>query len=214
MTRSVDQYLIAGCGRCPLGGTPDCKVHRWTAELALLRDIVLDCGLTETSKWGVPCYTFQNSNVLLLGAFKAYCAVSFFKGVLLKDPQGILVKPGANSQADRVIKFTGIEEIEQVEADLKDCIYEAIEVEKAGLKVNFKKQPEPLPEELEMELEEDPVLKSAFEALTPGRQRGYVLYFSAPKQSKTRVSRIEKYVGKILNGEGLHDKYQSRKKGG
>ncbi len=208
----IDKYLIEGCGRCPLGGSPDCKVHTWTTELELLRMIVLDCGLIEELKWGVPCYTFQKKNVLIVSAFKDYCSVSFFKGALLNDANGILVKPGKNSQAARLIKFTSIEEIKKAEADLKTCIYEAIEVEKAGLKVNFKKNPEPLPEELEKRFEEDPVLKTAFEALTPGRQRGYILYFSAPKQAKTRESRIEKNVGKILNGEGLNDKYSRRKK--
>ena len=215
MNLKVDEYLIDGCGRCSLGGTPDCKVHKWTAELELLRMIVLDCGLTEEVKWGVPCYTVsthadkQEKNVLIVSAFKEYCSISFFKGALLKDVKSILEKPGKNSQAARLIKFTNIEEIKKVEADLKTYIYEAIEVEKAGLRVKFKKNPEPIPEELESKFEKDPVFKTAFEALTPGRQRGYILYFSAPKQSKTRESRIEKSVGKILNGEGLHDKYKS-----
>lgn len=208
MNPKVDNYLIEGCGRCALGGTPDCKVHKWTQELELLRKIVLDCELTEEVKWGVPCYTFQKKNVLIVSAFREYCSVSFFKGALLKDPMGILDKPGENSQAARLIKFTNIKEIKAVEADLKTYIYEAIEVEKKGLKVNFKKNPEPIPEELERKFEEDPVLKTAFETLTPGRQRGYILYFSAPKQSKTRESRIEKSIGKILNGEGLHDQYK------
>lgn len=212
MNQQVDQYLMVGCGRCPLGGTPDCKVHNWTAELELLRMIVLDCGLTEESKWGVPCYTYQNSNVLLLSAFKEHCSISFFKGALLQDASGILEKPGQNTQAARVIKFTHADQIAAIETELKACIQEAIEVEKAGLNVQFKKNPEPLPEELEQQLAADPVLKSAFEALTPGRQRGYILHFSAPKQSKTRFARIEKCVGKILNGEGLNDKYSSRKK--
>ncbi len=211
MTTNVDTYLMEGCGRCPLGGTADCKVHKWTSALELLRAIVLDCGLIEEVKWGVPCYTFQNANVLLVSAFNEYCSISFFKGSLLSNSQGLLEKPGPNSQAARLIKFTNIEKIRSHEADIKTCIFEAIEVEKAGLKVKFQKNPEPIPEELEKKFEEDPVLKTAFESLTPGRQRGYILHFSAPKQSKTRVSRIEKCIGKILNGEGLNDKY-SRKK--
>ncbi|UJH67935.1 YdeI/OmpD-associated family protein [Allomuricauda sp. SCSIO 65647] len=212
MNKTVDNYLINGCGRCSLGGTPDCKVHRWTNELELLRTITRDCGLTEEAKWGVPCYTFQGKNIMLISAFKDHCSVSFFKGSLLRDTQGILVKPGPNSQAARLLKFTEIEKIKKLETDIKAYIYEAVEVEKAGLKVNFKKNPEPIPEELENRFEKDPVLKTAFEALTPGRQRGYILYFSAPKQSKTRNARIEKCIGKILNGEGLHDKYQSTRR--
>ena len=212
MNKSVDNYLIQGCMRCPLGDTPDCKVHKWIAELKLLRDICLDCGLVEESKWGVPCYTYQKGNVLLMSAFKECCSISFFKGALLSDEKGLLVKPGKNTQAARLIKFTNIETIKEVEKDVKAYIYEAIEVEKAGLKVPFKKNPEPVPEELEKKFAEDPVLKTAFEALTPGRKRGYILYFSAAKQSKTREARIEKCIGKILNGEGLHDKYGRRKK--
>lgn len=209
MNRNVDQYFIDGCMRCDLGGTPECKVHRWTNELQLLRNIILDCGLTEESKWGVPCYTYQKGNVLLLSAFKEYCAVSFFKGALLNDESGILDKPGANSQAARLIRFTEIGQIKEVEDLLKAHIFEAIEVEKAGLKVNFKKNPEPVPDELQQKLDEDPVFRNAFETLTPGRQRGYILHFSQPKQSATRHSRIEKCTEKILNGEGLHDKYRS-----
>ncbi len=209
MNKTVDNYLINGCGRCPLGRTPDCKVHQWTEELERLRTITRDCGLTEEAKWGVPCYTFQGKNIALISAFKDHCSISFFKGALLRDTKGLLVKSGPNSQAARLLKFTEIEKIKKLEADIKAYIYEAIEVEKAGLRVNFRKNPEPMPEELKNQFEKDPVLKTAFEALTPGRQRGYILYFSAPKQSKTRNARIEKCIGKILNGEGLHDKYRS-----
>lgn len=207
MNTSVDNYFIEGCGRCPLGGTPDCKVHNWTSELKLLRQTVLDCGLVEECKWGAPCYTFQNKNVLMVSALKDYCAISFFKGALLKDAEELLEKPGEHSQAARLFKFTDVGRIQKIEPQIKAYIFEAIEVEKAGLKINFKKSPEPLPEELENIFEDDPTLKNAFEALTPGRQRGYIIYFSQPKQSKTRISRIEKSIGKILNGEGLHDKY-------
>ena len=212
MTTTVDQYLSEGCGRCPLGGTPDCKVHTWVPALEMLREIVLDCGLREESKWGVPCYTFQGGNVLLLSAFKDYCCISFFKGALLRDETGLLVKPGKNSQAGRLLKFTDVARIREIEDYIRAFIYEAVEVEKAGLKVVLKKNPEPIPEELEQKFAEDQVFKNAFEALTPGRQRGYILFFSAPKQAKTRVSRIEKSIEKILNGEGLHDKYSGRKK--
>jgi uncharacterized protein YdeI (YjbR/CyaY-like superfamily) len=212
MNKTVDNYLLEGCGRCPLGGTPDCKVHQWTSALQLLRRIVLDCGLTEESKWGVPCYTFQQKNVLMVSALKDHCSISFFKGSLLRDHKNLLVKPGPNSQAVRLFKFRHINEIEAIEKDIKTYILESIEVEKAGLKVPFIKKPEPIPEELDVKLEEDPALKTAFEALTPGRQRGYILYFSQPKQSKTRMARIEKCTPMILTGLGLHDKYKSMKK--
>lgn len=212
MNRSVDNYFIEGCGRCPLGGTPSCKVHNWTSELELLRKIVLECGLTEESKWGAPCYTFQNKNVLMVSTLKEYCCISFFKGSLLSDDKNLLVKPGPNSQAARLFKFINSNEIIKIESDIKAYIFESIEVEKAGLNVTFKKNPEPIPEELETKFEEDPVLKNAFEALTPGRQRGYILHFSQPKQAKTRISRIEKCIPMILSGIGLHDKYRSMKK--
>ena len=202
----VDSYLAVGCGRCPLGGTAECKVHTWPAELQQLRMILLECGLTEEVKWSVPCYTWENNNVAIMSAFKEYASISFFKGSLLKDPHGILEKPGENSQAARLFKFTDVEKIIELEPVIKDYIHEAIEIEKAGLKVEFKKNPEPLPEELEKKFEEDPAFQAAFEALTPGRQRGYILYFSQPKQSKTRESRIEKYVEKIFEGKGFHDR--------
>jgi uncharacterized protein YdeI (YjbR/CyaY-like superfamily) len=211
MNPKIDNYLADGCGRCPLGGTNECKVHQWTEELKKLRTILLDCGLTEELKWGVPCYTYQNKNIVLISALRGYCAFSFFKGVLLKDPHNILEKPGENSQSDRVIKFTSVQQILESEEILKSYVSEAIEVEKSGLKVVFKKNPEPIPEELQQKFDEDPFFKTAFEELTPGRQRGYILYFSQAKQAKTRVTRIEKCTPKILNGEGLHDKYSSKK---
>jgi uncharacterized protein YdeI (YjbR/CyaY-like superfamily) len=202
----VDIYFAAGCGRCPLGNTPECKVNNWTEELETLRAIVLDCGLNEELKWGVPCYTFEKNNVAIIGAFKEFCAISFFKGALLKDADKILVKPGENSQAARVVKFTGVQKIVEMEKILKEYIKEAIEVEKAGLKVKFKDVSEfDLPEEFQTRLDEFPHLKIAFAALTPGRQKGYILYFSQPKQSKTRTARIEKCMPKILIGKGLHD---------
>ena len=212
MNKTVDKYLTEGCGRCPLGGSTDCKVHKWTSELELLRKIVLNCGLTEESKWGVPCYTFQKKNVLIVSALKEYCCISFFKGSLLSDHKNLLVKPGPNSQAARLFKFNNLDEIKKIENDIKTYIHESIEIEKAGLEVTFKKNPEPMPKELEVKFKEDPVLKTAFEALTPGRQRGYILYFSQPKQSKTKITRIEKCIPMILTGIGLHDKYKSVKK--
>jgi uncharacterized protein YdeI (YjbR/CyaY-like superfamily) len=206
MNPKVDVYFATGCGRCPLGNTPRCKVHNWQEELEKLRMIILDCGLTEELKWGVACYTWQKSNIILLSAFNEYCALSFLKGALLKDANSILKKPGENTQAGRVIRFTDVLEIARMEPVLKAYIHEAVEVEKAGLKVNFKKNPEPVPEELQNKLDKIPALKTAFYALTPGRQRGYILYFSQPKQSKTRESRIEKCVPQILNGEGLNER--------
>ena len=162
----VDVYLVAGCGRCPLGNTPECKVHNWTEELETLRSIVLDCGLTEELKWGVPCYTFQDKNILIVGAFKDYCSVSFFKGSLLKDVNGVLVSPGENSQAARMFRFTNVGEILEIEPILKAYIHEAIEVEKAGLTVQFKPISEhKIPEELQRKLNDDPAFNSAFNAL-------------------------------------------------
>lgn len=168
--------------------------------------IVLDCGLAEESKWGVPTYTFHKSNVLILAAFNDYCSLSFFKGALLSDEHGILTKPGENTQAARLIKFTHVKEIAELKPVIKAYIFEAIEVEKEGLKVAFKKNPEPIPEELQIKLSENPELKSAFETLTSSRQRGYIIYFSAPKQAKTREARIEKCAPKILDGKGLNDR--------
>lgn len=206
MNPQIDNYLSEGCGRCPLGGTPDCKVHNWPQELKKLRTIVLDCGLTEELKWGVPCYTFQNNNILIVSALKDYCALSFFKGALLSDTNGILQKPGENTQAARLIKFTSLPEIIGMEDILKAYIFEAIEMEKAGLEVVFKKNPEPVPDELQRKLDKDSSFKATFEALTPGRQRCYILHFSQPKQSATRESRIEKCIPKIMEGKGFNDR--------
>lgn len=183
------------------------KTKRWQEEMQQLRMIILDCGLSEELKWYQPCYTFQNRNVLIIGAFKKYCALSFFKGALLKDGQGILSKPGEHSQAVRLIRFTKVSQIIEMEPVLKAYIKEAVAVEKAGLKVDFKAKTElNYPEELQEKLEENPALKTAFEALTPGRQRGYILYFSAPKQPKTRTSRIERCIPRILDGKGINDR--------
>jgi len=182
------------------------KETKWQEAYAELRTIVLDCGLTEELKWGCPCYTFQNNNIVLIHGFKDYCALLFMKGALLKDTAGILVQQTENVQASRQIRFTSIQDIVNNESILKAYINEAIEVEKAGLKVELKKTTEfNMPDEFKLVLEDMPELKTAFEALTPGRQRGYLLYFSSPKQSKTREARIEKYIQQILVGKGLDD---------
>ena len=188
------------------------KARKWQEEMLQLRTIVLDCGLTEELKWGVPCYTFsasagsQKTNIVLIHAFKDYCAVLFHKGALLNDVKGILVQQTKNVQAARQLRFTNIIEIIDMKAIIKAYIHEAIEVEKAGLKVEFKKTSEfNMPEAFQIKLNQVPALKKAFYALTPGRQRGYLLYFSSAKQSKTREARIEKYLSQILKGKGLDD---------
>ena len=182
------------------------KNEKWKKEIEKLRMIVLDCGLTEELKWGCPCYTFQNSNIVLIHVFKEYCAFLFFKGVLLNDPSGILIQQTKNVQVARQIRFTNAREIAKMEPILKAYIYEAIEVEKAGLQVKLKKTADfAIPEEFQKKLNKTPGLKTAFKALTPGRQRAYIFYFSAPKLSKTRESRVEKYIKQILNGKGIDD---------
>lgn len=211
MNPKVDKYLIDGCGRCSLAATPACKVHKWMYELDKLRSIVLECGLTEELKWGVPCYTHNNKNILIVGAYKNYCSLGFFKGVLLKDNQNIFTACSKNSQSVRSLRFTNVQDIDKIQDVLKVYIFEAIEVEKAGLKVDFKKKPETIPDELVQKLNEDLILKSAFEVLTPGRQRGYIHYIPQAKHTTTRLSRIEKCIPKILIGRGLNDDYRSRK---
>ena len=192
MNPKVDEYLR--------------KAQKWREEFEKLRMIILDCQLTEELKWGKPCYTFQGSNIVLIQGFKEYCALLFFKGALLKDPHGILIQQTENVQAGRQIRFTNVREIVTMETILQAYIDDAIEVEKAGLEINFKKNTGlTIPEEFQNKFEAIPALKTAFEALTPGRQRAYILYFSEPKQSKTRESRVEKCMQQILNGKGLND---------
>lgn len=182
------------------------KAQKWQTEFEKLRAIVLDCGLTEDFKWMHPCYTLQGNNIVLIHGFKEYCALLFHKGALLEDTAGILIQQTENVQAARQIRFTDVQEILKLEPILKAYIHEAIEVEKAGLKVPMKKTSEfTMPEEFQEKLDEIPALKTAFETLTPGRQRAYLLHFSQPKQSKTRESRIEKCMEQILNGKGLND---------
>jgi uncharacterized protein YdeI (YjbR/CyaY-like superfamily) len=182
------------------------KAEKWQKEFEQLRTIVLGCGLTEELKWGNPCYTFEGANIVLMHGFKEYCALLFFKGALLKDTGNMLIQQSENVQAARQARFTNVKEITKIKATLKAYIFEAIEIEKNGLKVELKKTKEyKIPEEFQKKLNENTALKKAFKALTPGRQRGYLLYFSAPMQSKTRESRIEKYTQPILDGKGLND---------
>jgi uncharacterized protein YdeI (YjbR/CyaY-like superfamily) len=206
MNQHADTYFAAGCGRCAKGGTPACKVNTWAAGLAALRTLVLQAGLTEECKWGVPCYTFEKNNIVLIHAFKDYCALLFFKGALMKDPNEILIQQTENVQAARQLRFTDVREITKLKSTINAYLQEAIAVEKAGLKVSMKPTTEfAMPEEFQAKLDASPALKTAFEALIPGRQRGYLLHFAAAKQSKTRKARIEKCMSQILNGKGLLD---------
>lgn len=182
------------------------EAEKWRAEMGKLREIILESGLTEELKWGKPCYTFRDSNVVLIIGFKEYFALLFTKGALLKDPKGILTQQTENVQAARIVRFTHLREIEERKTILKAYLKEAVEVEKAGLKVTYKTVSEfKVPEEFQNKLDKNPTLRKAFTALTPGRQKGYLLYFSAAKQAKTRESRIEKYAPQILKGKGLDD---------
>lgn len=182
------------------------KATKWKKEFETLRSIVLDCQLTEELKWGNPCYTFEKKNIVLIHGFKDYCALLLFKGALLKDPKGILVQQTENVQAARQIRFTNVQEITKLKATLKSYIYEAVQVEEAGLKVPLKKTSDfAIPEEFQTKLNKNRALKTAFNALTPGRQRAYIFYFSSAKQAKTREARVEKYTAQILEGRGLED---------
>ncbi|MDC6404212.1 MULTISPECIES: DUF1801 domain-containing protein [Maribacter] len=182
------------------------KQEKWSHELQLLREIVLSCGLEETFKWRSPCYTFEGKNVVILGALKDFCCLSFFKGVLLKDSEGILKQQGENTQSGRIVPFTDTAKIHRLKPVLKAYVFEAIEVEKSGQKVEFNTPDElELPDELEVAFQQDAEFQNAFQSLTPGRQKGYLLFFSGAKQSATRASRIEKYRSRIFDGKGLHD---------
>lgn len=205
MNKQVDLFLIDGCGRCKYYQTPQCKVLKWTEEITILRSIILESGLTEEIKWGFPCYTLNGKNILMIAAFKDNCAISFFKGALLME-NPILEKSGENSNTFRLIRFQGMEKINQEKETIQQIIHEAIEIEKSG-----KKLPKTdyssieIPEELENAFEEDHIFKAAFKSLTLGRQRGYILFFSQPKQSQTRTNRIEKFKNAILEGKGMND---------
>ena len=203
---AVDAYLAEGCGRCPLGGTPECKVHPWAAALQQLRRILLTHDLTETRKWGVPCYTFAGKNLALIGAFKDHCTLSLLQGALPDDPHGLLEKPGPHSQVDRVIRFRSEQEVLAREPLLSGYLAQAKAVQQAGLKVQTEAVPEAIPAELQATFDEDPVFQAAFEALTPGRQRGYLIYFSGAKKAGTRSARIEKHRERIMQGKGMQDR--------
>ncbi|MEZ4971090.1 MAG: YdeI family protein [Flavobacteriaceae bacterium] len=182
------------------------RAKKWKLEMTLLREICRDCGLTEEFKWMHPCYTFQEKNVVLIHGFKEYCALLFHKGVLLKDTDKILIQQTENVQSARQIRFTGLQEIRDLKSTIKAYIFEAMEVERAGLEVPMKKTSDfNIPDEFKKALDNDPDLKTAFQSLTPGRQRGYLLYFSQAKQSATRTNRVEKHIPKILQGKGLND---------
>lgn len=206
MNKSADHFFIGGCGRCSYADTPKCKVNTFREELLLLRSILLDSELTEECKWGVPCYTFNNKNVILLSAFKEFCSVSFLKGAIIKDPENLLVKPGENSQSARYLKFQNIKEITKIKKQIKALIKDAIEVEKSGKKIEAKERAELVfPEELLTIFKSNKEFKNAFFALTPGRQRGYNMFFTAAKQSKTRETRINKCMPDIFKGKGLNE---------
>jgi uncharacterized protein YdeI (YjbR/CyaY-like superfamily) len=206
MIPNVETYFNEGCGRCSKMATPLCRVRTWEKELQLLRSIILECGLVEELKWSHPCYTFQNKNVLMLGTTKAFCAISFFKGVLLEDNQKVLIAQTENTQATRQLQFTNTEQIVNLKNTIKTYIFEAIEVEKSGVKVVYKESVAiAIPEEFQYFLNNDVALKMAFEELTPGRQKGYLLHFSEPKQSKTKIARVEKWIEQIKRGKGMND---------
>lgn len=207
MNPKVDAYLANGCGRCKYASTPQCKVHDWTEELVALRRIALESGLVEELKWDMPCYTADKKNIVIVSAFKEYAAVLFFKGSLMKDPKKILTTPTENSQSGRQLRFTDVATIAKLEPVVKAYLKEAVELEKSGAKVEYKKVEEfAVPEELRRRLDGSRQLKAAFEALTPGRRKGYLLHISAAKQAKTRESRIDACVPKILAGKGFDDR--------
>jgi len=202
---TFDQYLIDGCMRCKYGATPKCKVNTWQRELKILRQIAFESGLNEEIKWGVPVYTHNGKNIISVNALKESANMSFFKGALLSDPHKILQQQG-NIQSGRIAKFTNTEQIEKLIDVLSSYIIEAIKIEESGTKVETIKNPEPVPNELLQAFEDNQTFKKAFYNLTPGRQRGYIIYFSQAKQSATRIARIEKYRVQILNGIGLNDR--------
>lgn len=189
------------------------KSQKWRKELEELRSIILECDLVEELKWGQPCYSYNRKNICIIGELKACCVIGFFKGALLKDPKKVLAKPGENTRSARSIEFTSVKEIAKLKKTLKDYIYEAIEIEEAGLKVEAPKSKDlDVPKELQSAFKKNPALKNAFYALTPGRQRGYVIYFSGAKQSETRAARIEKYTRQIIDGVGFNDGYLAKGK--
>ena len=207
MTNDISIYLASGCGRCDLFDTPQCKTVTWSAEIRALRQIMLSTELTEEMKWGSPVYTLNGKNVIMLAAFKPYVCLSFFKGALLEDPYNLLHAPGKNSQVWHLLRFTSVDEIPDSESMIREYIAHAIAIERAGKTVDLPARHDlEFPPELESVFENDPAFKAAFEALTPGRQRGYNLHFTGAKQSKTRYARIEKCMPAIMEGKGLHDR--------
>lgn len=210
----VSPYFEQGCGRCNLHGTPDCRVHLWPDALAELRLIALESGLKEERKWGVPCYVNEKGkNVALLGAFKAHCLISFFQGALLDDPDSVLESPGSNSQSTRQMRFTTAEQVQAAKPVLVRFLQQAIANEAAGKKAELKTPAAyDIPEEFQQALDQDAALAAAFEELTPGRRRAYLMHFTQPKKSETRQARIDKAREDILNGIGLNDKYRSMKR--
>lgn len=211
--KSIEAILSEGCGRCEREGTPACRMLIWKKELAVLRSIALSTGLNEEVKWGVPVYTYQNKNIAILHAFKETCGLSFFKGSLLDGKSALLIQPTENSQGSRQTRFTSVDQIQEHEAELKMLLCEAVELEKSGAKVEFKKTDEyEIPEELSQIFKAEPSFKTAFEKLTPGRRNGYLLHFAQAKQTKTRTERILKYMPLIFEGKGMHDDYRAKKK--
>lgn len=203
---SVESWLEDGCGRCELYQTPACKVHRWTEALVALRALVVESGLAEQMKWGSPCYTLAGKNVVMLVAFKEHCALSFFKGALLADPEGLLESAGPNSRHIRQLRFTSVEDVTRRRAQTVALLERAIEAEKAGLKVAADPMPEAVPTELEERLAADAEVRRAFDALTPGRRRSHILYVGGARQSATRQKRVERCVAEILAGRGFNER--------
>lgn len=203
---SVDSFLADGCGRCDHFRTPQCKVHQWTEPLGVLRQLLRASELTEEMKWGSPCYTLDGKNVVMLAAFTDHCAISFLQGALLTDEGGRLERPGANTHAARVVRFTTAGEVRAQRAALQGFVEEAVALARSGARVPPPPQSEPVPEELQARLDADPALRAAFEALTPGRQRSYVLHVSGAKQSRTRAARVERCIPKIHAGKGFHER--------
>jgi uncharacterized protein YdeI (YjbR/CyaY-like superfamily) len=203
---TVEEYLLDGCGRCSLFATDDCKVRRWPQELNLLREIALECGLEEQIKWGVPCYSLKNKNICMVSAFKDDACLSFFKGALLNDENGLLQKPGENSQASRMLKFNSVKKIADQRTEIKSLIFQAIEIENLGLKIEFNQKNHLVyPDELLQAFEHDEAFRKAFEALTPGRKRSHILHYTSAKQEKTKVSRIEKSRSSVFAGKGWNE---------
>lgn len=206
----VDLFIADGCGRCDYYATEKCKVRKWQMELQHVRQIMLETNLCEEIKWGVPVYTHQGKNIVIVGALKDSVTLGFFKGVLLNDTNKVLEKQGQSVQSARIIRFTTVDHVTSLSETIKAYVKEAIALEESGVKVEFKKNPEPIPDELNEKFKELPALRDAFYALKPGKQRGYIIHFSQPKQSQSRISRIEKCIDKIMNGEGFHDAYKRK----